>query len=111
MQLGFALLNEIMRGEVVISPGLAAQVLTEFALDKELSEETAEAEPVTPTLTPHQAEVLKWVARGLTYREIGLKLHVAESTVKYHMGQVIQRLQVQDYREAAQYAREHSLDT
>ena len=69
----FSMLGEAMRGEIQIAPGLASRMLTEF--NRTLSTpRTASfrAETVPAPLTVRQWEVLRLVARGLTYKEAGI---------------------------------------
>ncbi len=94
----FDLLCKVMQGEQVLSPALAARAL------QELTEEgDADTEDATASLTPRQREVLEWVAQGLTNREIAQRLHISPDTVKYHVSQILDRLQVQSRYELAGY--------
>jgi two-component system NarL family response regulator len=54
--------------------------------------------------------VLTLVSQGLTYKEVGAKLFLAEPTIKYHMGEIIERLHVKNRREAIEYARRMKLE-
>jgi DNA-binding NarL/FixJ family response regulator len=56
-------------------------------------------------LTGRQIEVLKLVAAGLTYKEVGLKLFLTERTVKYHMGEILKRLHLKSRAEVLAYTR------
>jgi DNA-binding NarL/FixJ family response regulator len=47
-------------------------------------------------LTPRQRQILEMVAEGASYKEVGAALHVSENTVKYHMGEILQRLHVKN---------------
>ena len=106
----FEILSGLMRGEVPLSPGLAGRVLKEFARQGEVIgtiEKRAEKEEV---LTPRRVEVLSLVAQGLTYKEVGAKLFIAERTVKYHMGQIIEHLHLESRRQVIEYARRMKLN-
>jgi DNA-binding NarL/FixJ family response regulator/signal transduction histidine kinase/ligand-binding sensor domain-containing protein len=99
----FSLLTEVMRGETVLSPSLAARVLTEFTQSRPTSADNGqERESI---LTPRQQEVLELAAAGLTNKEIAQKLHVSPATVKYHVAQILDRLQLTSRYELAHYAR------
>nr|WP_240901284.1 response regulator transcription factor [Thioalkalivibrio sp. XN279] len=85
------------------SPGLAAKLLEEFARISEA--EHPPAPPVDPDdddvasipgLSARQLQVLKLVAQGLSYKEVGARLYLSPRTVKYHMGQIMDRLHVQN---------------
>ncbi len=98
-------LSGLVRGEVPLSPGLANRVLKEFARQRSVSGPLEGTVRKEETLTPRQIEVLTLVAQGLTYKEIGTKLFLTEHTIKYHMGEIIERLQVKNRRQAVEYAR------
>jgi two-component system NarL family response regulator len=106
----FDTLSSLLRGEVVFSPEVAALILADLAPAAPGPRDRAGAgrkgsEPkVLPGLTERQTEVLRLVAQGLTYKEIGARLYLAEVTVKYHMGQILNHLQVQTRKEAVAYA-------
>jgi two-component system NarL family response regulator len=94
-----ARLGEIARGEVDFSAGMARQLLEMFAKkNSELAE-----------LTERQAEILRLVAQGLTYKDIGERLFLTERTVKYHMGEILSRLQLKRREDAEEYARRRGL--
>ena len=44
------------------------------------------------------------VTEGSSYKEIGAALHISESTVKYHMGEILQRLHAKNRSEVVAYA-------
>ncbi|WP_259722528.1 response regulator transcription factor [Synechococcus sp. CS-1328] len=52
-------------------------------------------------LTEREVEVLQLVAQGLTNREMGQRLHIAETTARGHVQAIIQKLQVRDRTAAA----------
>lgn len=106
----FDLFLGLMRGEAPLSPGLAGRVLSEFALQ----EKVQTAAPCQPAesgkyLTPRQIDVLSLVSEGLTYKEVGAKLFLAEQTIKYHMGEIIKRLHMENRRQVIAYARRMGL--
>jgi len=99
----FQLLAGLERGEAPLSPGLAARILEEFARSAAGAGPAAEAGKVAE-LTPGQIEVLTLVAQGMTYREVGETLHLSERTVKYHMGQILERLHLENRAQVIAYA-------
>lgn len=103
----FMLLQEVMRGEIVLAPTLAAR-----ALQSLLNTPPPAAEPPTeaaPALTQRQQEVLELLAQGRSNKEIARALTVTEATVKFHVGQILERLQVQNRYELARYAQQQGL--
>lgn len=99
----FSLLTEVMRGETVLSPVLATRMLAEMARPVESPEVGTEA------LTTRQQEVLELVAQGLSNREVASVLNITERTVKYHVSQILERLQLRNRYELAQYAQKQGL--
>jgi DNA-binding NarL/FixJ family response regulator len=100
----FVLLQDVARGEVALSPGLAGRILSEFGRQA-LRAPAVEGKEPRASLSAREIEVLTLVARGLTYKEVGAKLCLAERTVKYHMGEIIARLQLENRAQVIEYAR------
>jgi two-component system NarL family response regulator len=103
------LLSGLTRGEAPLSAGLASRVLKEFARKGDVSGSLQQAVKKEETLTPRQMEVLTLIAEGLTYKEVGVKLFLTEQTIKYHMGEIIERLQLENRRQVVEYARRMKL--
>lgn len=85
-------------GEPVFSPELAGHVL-DLDLDA-----TATADPAWDALTDRQVEVLRLLARGLTYRQIAAELVVSDRTVESHVRRLLQALQLTNRHEATRWA-------
>jgi DNA-binding NarL/FixJ family response regulator len=92
----------VARGESYVSPGLAARLLTQTRRP-----EPARARPL-PELTEREGQILAQVARGLTNKEIARAASLSEKTVKHHMTNVMQKLQVRNRVEAAMLYRRHT---
>jgi DNA-binding NarL/FixJ family response regulator len=101
----FQLLLGIDQGEVPLSPGLATKILTEFERQSSAGSGADRAGESEARLTPRQVEVLTLVASGFTYKEVGARLHLAERTIKYHMGEIIRRLHMENRAQVIAYAR------
>jgi DNA-binding NarL/FixJ family response regulator/signal transduction histidine kinase len=116
-----ALLEELLRGEVSISPSLAVRMMDAFnrhkapqaqppALRNEQDLKAIEIPAAAPAeLTERQMEILRLVSQGNTYKEVAVQLEVAEVTVKYHMGEILTRLQLNNKRAAVQYFQDKRL--
>lgn len=89
-------------GDIYISPALAGGILFELTANKQ------DDDPLT-TLTERERDILSLVAEGLTNREIGDRLHLAEKTIKHYMTNVLQKLHVRSRVEAALLAQKHGL--
>ncbi len=94
-------------GQSLISPSMAIKLLDEF---KQMSRSDRQQLP-TPRLTDRELEVLKLVAQGLNNREIAKRLFISENTVKNHVRNILEKLQLHSRMEAVMYAvREKLLD-
>jgi len=98
-------LHGLEQGTPPFSPGLAARLLQEFSRLAETPEKPAPAsEEASPHLTERQTEVLQLIASGLTYKEVGVKLSLSERTVRYHMGEIMDLLHLENRSQAIAYA-------
>ncbi|GAA5189659.1 response regulator transcription factor [Rugosimonospora acidiphila] len=93
-------------GDPVFTPGLAGLVLGEY---RRLA--AVPAPPTdTPRLTDRETEVLRLVAKGLSYRQIAERLVVSHRTVQNHVQNTLGKLQLHNRVELARYAIEQGLD-
>jgi DNA-binding NarL/FixJ family response regulator len=94
-------------GQSLISPSMAVKLLDEF---KQMTRSDRHQVP-TPRLTDRELEVLRLVAQGLNNREIAKRLFISENTVKNHVRNILEKLQLHSRMEAVMYAvREKLLD-
>ena len=102
-------IRAVAGGQSLISPSMASKLLSEFASMIKKSEERPQL-PV-PRLTDRELEVLKLVARGMANRDIAKELFISENTVKNHVRNILEKLQLHSRMEAVVYAvREKILD-
>jgi DNA-binding NarL/FixJ family response regulator len=91
-------------GQSLISPTMAGKLLTEFAtLAKRDSEEPPQQLPA-PKLTDREMQVLKLVARGMNNRDIAKELFISDNTVKNHVRNILEKLQIHSRMEAVMVA-------
>ncbi len=95
-------IRAVQAGQPLISPSLASRLLTEFAAVAKRGE-TAQAPP-SPRLTGREMEVLRLVARGMNNRDIARSLFISENTVKNHVRNILEKLQLHSRMEAVVYA-------
>jgi DNA-binding NarL/FixJ family response regulator len=96
------------RGEPVFTAGLAGLVLGEF---RRLAGTRDAADPGVPRLTARETEVLRLVAKGLSYRDIAERLVLSHRTVQNHVQNTLSKLHLHNRVELARYAIERGLDT
>lgn len=103
------MIRAVHRGEAAIGPGLAVRMLNEF---RRLAVSPAGTSPDEDlaALTPREREVLALIARGASDREIAKELTVSVYTVKAHVRNLLQKLQVSSRYEAARRVRTAPLD-
>ncbi|GAA0727742.1 response regulator transcription factor [Dactylosporangium fulvum] len=94
-------------GDPVFTPGLAGLVLGEF---RRLASVTRAEDPDAPRLTERETEVLRLVAKGLTYREIAERLVLSHRTVQNHVQNTLGKLQLHSRVDLVRYAIERGLD-
>jgi two-component system NarL family response regulator len=90
----------VARGHSLISPSMATRLLSEFNALSRRVEEPVDA----PRLSERELEVLRLVARGLSNKEIATELVIAENTVKNHVRNILEKLQLHSRMEAVMYA-------
>ncbi len=94
-------------GQSLISPSMAVKLIDEF---KQMSKPDRESVPGL-RLTERELEVLRLVAKGMNNREIAKVLFISENTVKNHVRNILEKLQLHSRMEAVMYAvREKLLD-
>ncbi|MFD5742535.1 response regulator [Streptomyces massasporeus] len=98
-------------GDPVFTPGLAGLVLGEY---RRLASEPGPApdtdEPKAPRLTDRETEVLRLVAKGLSYKQIAERLVISHRTVQNHVQNTLGKLQLHNRVELVRYAIERGLD-
>ncbi len=92
-------------GDAVFSPGLAGLVLGEF---RRLASDPA---PDTPRLTDREAEILRMVGTGMSYKQIAERLFLSHRTVQNHVQNTLNKLHLHNRVDLVRYAIEHGLDT
>lgn len=93
-------LQGIGRGESFLSSSLAARLLSELNNTEDDSADSAQ----TPLLTPRQLEILQLVAQGISYKDVGEALGLTERTIKYHMGNIVDILHLENRSQVIAHA-------
>jgi DNA-binding NarL/FixJ family response regulator len=93
-------IRRVTGGDALISPTMATKLLDQF---KQVARADRPAVS-TPRLTPRELDVLRLVAQGLNSREIGRQLFISENTVKNHVRNTLEKLQLHTRLDAVMYA-------
>lgn len=96
----FDLISGVTSGEAPISPKMAAKMLEEFSRGGG----TGKSSKDDSTLTDREVEVLNLVAIGKINKEIASDLSISESTVKYHLHNILDKLHLQNRAQIMAYA-------
>lgn len=99
-----AAVKRVHDGDAVFSPRLAG-----FVLDTFLAEPSAPVDPELDQLSPREREVLRFIARGYTYKEVGTELGISVKTVETHVSAVLRKLQLSSRYELSRWAADHSI--
>ena len=100
-------LRVVAGGEAMLAPSVTRRLLDKYAGRLPSGEEPVP--DALDTLTDREVEVLRLVARGLSNAEIAAELFVSETTVKTHVGHVLNKLGLRDRVQAAVHAYESGL--
>jgi DNA-binding NarL/FixJ family response regulator len=103
-----AAVRRVAAGDTVFTPGLAGLVLGEY---RRLSDAPAStSDPDAPRLTERETEVLRLVAKGLSYKQIADRLYLSHRTVQNHVQNTLRKLQLHNRVQLVRYAIEQGLD-
>jgi len=91
-------------GQSLINPSMAGKLLTEFATLARRDDEERAQEVPAPRLTEREMQVLKLIARGMNNRDIAKELFISENTVKNHVRNILEKLQIHSRMEAVMVA-------
>jgi DNA-binding NarL/FixJ family response regulator len=99
-----AAVRRIHDGDAVFSPRLAGFVLDAFGGDA-----PQPLDPDLDLLTAREREVLRYIARGYSYKEVAHQLHIAVKTVETHVSAVLRKLQLSNRYELTRWATDRRL--
>lgn len=100
----YDLVRAVMRDEAALSPAVAGRLLGQIrdgGMPPHVPDSGSEAE--APELTRRELEVLRLVADGLSNKEIATSLFITEGTVKNHVHNALEKLQLENRTQAAAY--------
>ena len=101
-----AALRSVQHGESALSRSMTLKLMKEFSRTKD---PVLAGDPTLGKLTGREKEILTELADGKTNLEIANQLYIAENTVKYHVHSILEKLNLRNRKEAAQFARKHGI--
>ena len=102
-QLVYAM-EEVLSGKYYLPAALSSKFFEFFQQSFREENQTADEENLLNYLTSREEEVLELLTQGNNYRGIAGKLFISETTVKTHVNNIFQKLQVNDRTQAVLYA-------
>lgn len=104
----YELIRAVMRNETALSPAIAGRLLKEFR-EGTAGRRIASPEAEGPALTQREIQIMQLVSHGLSNKEIGGRLSITEGTVKNHVHNALEKLQLENRIQAAAYVVRHGL--
>ena len=102
-QLIFAI-DEVLNGKVYLPSALSSRFFEYFQRSFKAESQSTNEENLLNYLTAREEEVLDLLTQGNNYKGIAGKLFISETTVKTHVNNIFQKLQVNDRTQAVLYA-------
>ncbi len=98
-------IDEVAAGKIYLPATLSSRFFEYFQQSfKEETESADDEENLLNYLTQREEEVLDLLTQGITYKGVAQKLFISETTVKTHVNNIFQKLQVNDRTQAVLYA-------
>lgn len=101
-----ASIRAVQQGESALSRTMTLRLMDELSRTKAPDRVSS---AVLDELTPREIDVLRELTAGLTNREIADQLVISQNTVKYHVHSILDKLNLTNRREAAEFARKHGI--
>ena len=102
-------IEEVIMGKIYLPSALSLRFFEYFQKSVK-EEESSVEEELLSSLTQREEEVLDLLTQGLGYKEVSDKLYISNTTVKTHVNNIFQKLQVKDRTQAVLYALKHGFD-
>lgn len=100
-------IEEVANGKAYMPPTLASRFFDYFQRSFKEEETISTESNLLSDLTSREEEVLELLTQGITYKGVAEKLFISETTVKTHVNNIFQKLQVNDRTQAVLYAINH----
>ncbi len=98
-------IEEVANGKIYLPAALSSRFFDYFQKSfKEEMNEVSDEDNLLSYLTAREEEVLELLTQGVTYKGVASQLFISETTVKTHVNNIFQKLQVNDRTQAVLYA-------
>ncbi len=99
-------IEEVLGGKIYLPLALSSRFFEYFqqSFREESAKQESDEENLLSYLTQREEEVLELLTQGITYKGVANKLFISETTVKTHVNNIFQKLQVNDRTQAVLYA-------
>ena len=101
-------IEEVLNGKIYLPNALTSRFFEyfqkSFQEENSKNENAMDEENLLNELTQREEEVLELLTQGITYKGVANKLFISETTVKTHVNNIFQKLQVNDRTQAVLYA-------
>ena len=99
-------IEEVLNGKIYLPLALSSRFFEYFqqSFREETAKQESNEENLLSDLTQREEEVLELLTQGVTYKGVAGKLFISETTVKTHVNNIFQKLQVNDRTQAVLYA-------
>lgn len=99
-------IEEVLNGKIYLPLALSSRFFEYFqqSFREETAKQNSDEENLLSYLTQREEEVLELLTQGVTYKGVAAKLFISETTVKTHVNNIFQKLQVNDRTQAVLYA-------
>ena len=104
-------IEEVASGKIYLPSVLSTRFFEYFQITAKEEAKASEGENLLSSLTTRENEVLELLTEGINYKSIAGKLIISETTVKTHVNNIFQKLQVNDRTNAVLYALSHGFKT
>lgn len=103
-------IEDVMSGKIFLPSALTLRFFEYFQKSVQEEESASADEKLLSSLTQREEEVLDLLTQGYGYAEVSEKLFISNTTVKTHVNNIFQKLQVKDRTQAVLYALKHGFD-
>ncbi|MDI2091291.1 response regulator [Commensalibacter oyaizuii] len=100
-------IRKILEGDYILSPEMTTKLIGQFKSSKQHDDKPYQ---LYETLTSREKEILAWLTKGISNKEIARFFNLSESTIKLHVQNILRKLNIRSRIQAAIFALEHGFN-